>query len=298
MKYFSFSCSFFPDSTSPNLKEIIWDANALCIYLSRMYEFYFPKTRTDGISQLRIHIVDDLEIHARQSLYSPEDIYIFLDWNAYPYLSTPTEKSAFLMDIIQSAIIAYVKDKGWELSSFEIANNKIRENAYRFREYWKKAIVSPDKQHKAQVYFEYDYEKNATFVDFSYKKGNLISRVQFTPTGYSVICESIGTVKWFDDKHVIVYYMGVSRLGKEHQDNLRDYWIVGIDGQVRFHYPRAEIEPLNAHALFNLGVLYWNGTIILQDKARGIELIKQAASMKYKHAGKWLNTNINSQEKE
>ncbi|NDV97045.1 hypothetical protein D0T84_19350 [Dysgonomonas sp. 521] len=263
-----------------------------------MYEFYFSPIRTDGVSQLRVLVVDALTEQVKQSLYSLDDVYAVLDWNAYTCLSSSGEKSAFLMDIIQNKIVAHVKDRGWELSSFEIAYNKIRKKNYQFREYYKKSILSPDKKYKAQVYFEYDYEKNATFVDFSDKKGNPINRVQFTPGGYSVISESIGAMRWLDSNHVIVYYMGVTKLGREHANNMRDYWVIGTDGSVEFHYPKAEAESINAHALYNLGIMYWDGKIILQDKSKGLEYIKQAASLKYKHAEKWLNINYNLKEEE
>lgn len=293
MKYFSFSCPFYPDSTPTGLKEIIWDANTHCTYLSRMYEFFFSPIRTDGVSQLRILIIDDLTAEIKQDLYSSDGVYTVLDWKTYPCLSSSVEKSAFLMDVIQDKIIAHVKNKGWDLSSFETAYNIIKEKNYQFREYYKKSILSPSKDYKANIYFEYDYERNGTFVDFSDKNGNLINRVQFTPSGYSVISDSIGSIKWFDNDHVIIYYMGVTKLGREHANNMRDYWVIGIDGSVEFHYPKAEVETNNAHALYNLGIMYCEGKIILQDKNKGIEYIKQAALLKYKHAEKWLNTNNN-----
>lgn len=60
---------------------------------------------------------------------------------------------------------------------------------------------------------------------------------------------------------------------------------------MEFHYPRVESSEVNSHGLFNLGMLYWKGTAIMQDKERGLELIKKSAELDYLHAQKWIEQN-------
>jgi hypothetical protein len=293
MKYFRFSCRLnteFPHDLRIDYNDTMREADGFCGYLCRMYEFYFPATRTDNVSTLTICFVDKLPEIPTTELFSSVTIYCKIDWVVFSKLPI-NEKPLYLIELCQKEITIFVQKANWNIAPFETAYNKIKSNRGLFREHWKKTVVSPDKQQKAQIYFEDDYERNGTYVDFTDKKGNLINRVQFTPRGYSVYCQDVGAIKWCDCSHVQIYYIQTPRAGADYIGNTRDYWIIGIDGTVEFHYPRVEEEQPNPHGLFNLGIMYWTGGTLLQDKGKGIELIRQSANLKFKHAQKWLEQN-------
>ena len=293
MKYFRFYCGLnpeFPHDLRSDYNETMREADSFCGYLARMYEFYFPATKTDKVSAFDVYLVDKLpeDIQFPQGQFS--STYNVINWTAFKRLSL-REKPLYIIELCQQSMIDFARKENWNLTAFETAFEKINANNGLFREHWKKPVFSPNKQIKAQTYFEDDYEKKGTYIDFTNKEGNLIKRVQFTPSGYSVYCRDIGAIKWEDNFSVKIYYLQTPRAGADYEGNTRDYWIVRTDGTVEFHYPRVEgVEP-NPHGLFNLGILYWNGTTIMQDKEKGIELIRQSAELKYKHAEKWLKRN-------
>lgn len=296
MKYFRFVCGFKTE-LSGNLK-IIHDStmdevSLYCAYLSRMYEFYFPATRTDNVISITVCLIDSShsqELELYESCVSMETVYNVIDLNKFAIL-TPEDKSLYIIELCQQSIMTLVHNMHWNAESFESTYDKIKSTNGLFREHWKKAKVSPDKQLKAQIYFEDDYERNGTYVDFTDKKGKLIKRVQFTPSGYSVYCQDIGAIQWHDNLHVKIFYIYVPRAGNDYLQNMRDYWLIGVNGTMDFHYPRVEGSEINPHGLFNLGMLYWKGTAIMQDKEKGFALIKKSADLNYKHAQKWIEQN-------
>ncbi len=290
MKYFRFSCGLNPESSHDSqsgYNDMMREINGYCGYLARMYEFYFPATRTGDVSALTVCLTDRFPENIPQGVLSGMTVYNVIDWAVFIRL-TLKEKPLYIIELCQQAITELARRENWNTISFQTAFEKIKSDGGRFRDHWKKPVSSPNKQLKAQIYFEDDYEKNGTFVDFTDKKGTLIKRVQFTPRGYSVYCKDIGTIKWSDDSHVKIYYKQTSETYANCEGNNQDYWMIGTDGTIEFHYPRAEHNP---HGLFSLGVLYWDGTTIIQDKEKGLALIKRAAEMKYKHARKWLEQN-------
>ena len=101
-----------------------------------------------------------------------------------------------------------------ELKKYDIYH---RENIALLRDHYKKAVFSLDRQHKAQIYFEYDCQSSGTFVDFTNNKGELLKRIQL----------------------------------KEADSNTNYYWFFSIEEQVAYNCTRANEQ--NPHLLFELG---------------------------------------------
>jgi len=80
-------------------------------------------------------------------------------------------------------------------------------------------------------------------------------------------------------------WLDASTVKVQHQND-RDYWLCGTDGSVTFHYPRAESG--DPHGEFALGKMYYEGSLVLQDQARGLALIEAAAAKGYQHAINFL----------
>lgn len=119
------------------------------------------------------------------------------------------------------------------------------------------------------------------------KKEKLIKRVQFAPKGYQIYCKGISELQWQDDSHVIIkraFGYGFKKTS--------DHWIIGINGSIDYYSPKVENTAVDPHGLFDLGILYWEGKAIMQNKDKGLELIKKAADLNSKHAQKWLERNI------
>lgn len=280
MKYFRFTC------TSNGLfKDIISESQTYCNYLAHMYEYYFPATRTGSATSINIILADSSYDVAKKDLYCVGDIFINVNWNFVGGLSAK-EKHKYFLSLCQNAIIYFIKQNGWNALPFENTFTKIQSNDFLFREHWKKSVLSPDKRLKAQIYFKHDYLSSGTYVDFMDKNNELLKRVQFTPSGYSIICDDVGLIRWIDDTHVAIFYVYTPRAGREAETNTRDYWIIGFDESVEFINPK--INDDNPHAMYNLGLKFWDGKQIMPDKEKGILLITKSAELGFKHAQNWL----------
>jgi hypothetical protein len=276
MKYFRFCADY-----KYQYKNII---NRLALYLQEMYEYHFRPEKTGGVSTFHITFADALP-----KLVGVVEPIIYtcaiVDWQQLETMSDE-ERLIYLLETCQKSILSCVQCENWNAQPFENAYQQIIDNKFGLRTHWKKAVPSSDRQYKAQVYFEYDYEKTGTYIDFTDKTGNLVKRVQFTPNGYAVLCKTIGNIIWTDSSHIRIYYIQVPKVGAGANCNTRYCWLISTDGEVDFCDAKAEQR--DSHALYQLGCAYYEGEIVLEDRVKGLALIKQSAELKYKHAQKWL----------
>ena len=289
MKYFRFVCDIrtIPSEIANATRDSINEVRMYCAYLSRMYEYYFPATQTNHVVSITVCLVEDLQkMEYPQSCVTMKVLPNVIVLDKFNQL-TPQGKAFYIIELCQQSIMALVHEMHWEPDNFERAYDQILKMEGCFRGYWRKAKSSPDKQTKAQIYFEDNYEKDGIYVDFTDKKGKLIKRVQFAPKGYQIYCKGISELQWQDDSHVIIkrgFGYGFKRTS--------DYWIIGINGSIDYYSPKVENTAVDPHGLFDLGILYWEGKAIMQNKDKGLELIRKAADLNSKHAQKWLERNI------
>jgi TPR repeat protein len=87
-----------------------------------------------------------------------------------------------------------------------------------------------------------------------------------------------------------VYFGRIAWRGNETvrvtQDDGRDYWVCSTGGRVTFRYPRADSGERTA--LVALGRMSYEGRVVLADRERGVQLVRQAADKGDKHAVAFL----------
>lgn len=290
MKYFRFVCDIkkkLSEVVDVTRDSAINEVGIFCAYLSRMYEYYFPRTQTDNVVSITVCLIEEnQEMQYPQSCANMIVVSNVIDIDKFKHLA-PNEKSLYIIGICQQSIMSFVSKMCWNAEAFERTYNKVINKNCLFRDYWRKAKCSPNRQLRAQIYFEDDYEKDGIYVDFTDKLGKHIKRVQFAPKGCQIQSKSISELQWENNTHVII-----KRAFAYILTETCDYWKIGIDGSVDYHSPRIKNAIVNPHGLFDLGILYWEGKIIMQDQDKGLELIKQAADLNYKHARKWIERNI------
>lgn len=269
------------------LIDCINEVNKYCSYLSRMYEYYFPPLKTGNVTAITVYLVENLQRLDAPSLCTNMRIVAnIIDLSNFKQMQ-PEEKSLYIIDLCQKCMLSLVREMKWNTEPFEYTYDKIiRVNSY-FREHWKNAKWSPDKQRKAHIYFEDDFEKNGIFVDFTDKRGNLLKRIGFAPNSDQIFSNSISEPQWQDNTHVKIkrsFGTGFSETS--------DYWLIDTDGSVEYHSPRAENIDSNPQGLFDLGILLWEGKAVFQNKKQGLTLIKKSAQLNYKHAKLWLEKNV------
>jgi TPR repeat protein len=142
----------------------------------------------------------------------------------------------------------------------------------RFAFLWRKPLSSPDRRTKVQGFVEAGPRTRIGLV-FTDRQGTQLQRSLLSEmsTGSFDLKYIFGDITWLDDRTV-----------KVTQDNGRDYWLCTSDGGVEFHYPRAESGAADGE--FALGRMYFEGTVVLQDRERGLSLIRSAAAKGDKHA--------------
>ena len=282
VKYFNF---YFQNDLS--CQDTVDKASKICHYLSAMFEYYFKPAKTDKVTRINI-CFGQTTVTENSISTTDRDYFILVDYSKIRLLSD-METVEFLVPQIQQAIIACAKKEAWDIVPFEVVFDELEKRNFFFREYYKKAIFSKDKHYKARIYFEFDYERSGTYVDFMDKSDHRINRVQFTPSGYSVISKSIGTLEWIDNEHVRIWNVQVPRAGANDKTNQKNYWIVGRDGEVTFGNIFADKH--DPHALYQVGLDYVDGIHVLKDEAKGKTFIQKSANMQYKHALNWIKKN-------
>ena len=262
-----------------------------CSYLSRMYEYYFSPLRTGNLAGITIYLVGKSQLpELPESCENIKVLTKVIDTDLFARLSAK-DKPIYILGLCQQAIMSLVDEMGWNREAFENTYSKIMNQEGCFREHWHKAKTSPDRQMKAQIYFEDDFESDGIYVDFTDRQGRLLNRIRFAPKGYQVHCKSIGEIQWVDNVSVKIQ----RTFGTGFSDT-SDYWTVGVDGSVDYHSPRAEGVGASTHGLFALGTLFWEGSVVFENKRKGLELIKEAARRNYIHAKKWLEQNMENKD--
>lgn len=254
-----------------------------------MYEYYFPITQTDNVVSITVCLIEDTQdMEYPQPCVNMKVVANVIDIDKFNRL-TSNSKSLYIIRLCQQSIMSLVSEMCWNTEAFEHTYNKIISKNCLFREYWRKAKSSPNRQLKAQIYFEDDYEQDGIYVDFTDKSEKLIKRVQFAPKGYHIYSKMVSEPQWENNSQVIIKRSFAHSFTKT-----SDYWIIGVDGSIDYHSPKTENTEVNPHGLFDLGILYWEGKIVMPNQDKGLELIKKAAELNYKHAQKWIERNINN----
>ena len=268
MKYFRFTCTYIPSYDT-----IVNRVSRFCRYLSAMYEYYFKPIKTAGVSSLHVCFVDK-QPDDYVEVATIKDCFVITDWNNLQKL-TEEDLMRHMLECCQEEIIGCAIKEGWLTHPFEKAYLEIVQKDYLFKQHHKKPVLSQNKQYRAQLYYEFDYKSDGAYVEITDKEKRIINRIQFAPSGYLVICGSIGTISWLNDNTVRVS-----------ESNRCSYWTVGLNGNVE--YGNIKADKNDAHALYQLGVDYFNGIQVLKDEQKGFQLVQKSAELGYKHAKKWI----------
>lgn len=277
-KYFDFKIWSTPVQENIDLSNLIKFIDVL----SWMYNYYFIKEEQTHSFKLFIYLCEIGRFHFEQGyevefqehfnrMQKPHDAYtIRLNIN-YKYLS---------LEVIHAKIIevlgAFSKENT-ALNTDVISKiyQKILDNNFQFKEYCSARISNPKGEMDAQFCLQEDMEDTGGFVAF-WENEKIINRVKFKPRGYQLIEEQF-LGYWLNNTSFKIY---------SSNKHFKGYWIAYITGEVEFIFDRSNSG--NPHHLFMLGKMYFSGELVLEDKRKGIELIKKAANQGYKHALNWL----------
>jgi hypothetical protein len=130
-----------------------------------------------------------------------------------------------------------------------------------------------------EVDFTNTVRLEAVFVN---NQGQTILRKLFSVVGpgFGPVEFVLGAIEWIDNSSVKITH-----------ENGRNYWIGHNDGTLDFFYPRAQKD---AHGMFDLGRMYWEGQYVLRNPELGRQFIELAAQKGYHHAIEYLGKFVHS----
>ena len=107
----------------------------------------------------------------------------------------------------------------------------------------------------------------------------LINKIKFSNNGRAIV--NIGDIEWINENIIrIYYYIGYVK-GRKY------FWEISINGNIDFQ----NIDQNDSQELYNLGLIYYEGKVIIENSNKGIELIKKSSEMGYNHAKNWIVKN-------
>jgi hypothetical protein len=246
-----------------------------------MYEHLATPLPSGGISKANIYftsttISDDpseaLGIATVRQNFDP------MYFSALP----PRDRQRYFLDQFHSAMLKCASSFGWDRSHFVDVHRQIIERDFQFTFFWKKPITSPDRRLKAQPFIDASTFPTRLYLIFFDREMHEFRRTLLSVgnDGPGAVEFALGDIRWIDATTVRI----------RHQ-NERDYWECTTDGDLQFHYPRADQG--DPHGQYDLGRMYFEGQWVLQDQTRALELIRAAAAQGFKHAVKFLASQQN-----
>jgi len=242
-------------------------------YLCWTFEHYATPVKTTGIGKVNVCFTQSAPN------LPPDDVlgiaYVFEHFDVARYQSLANrDRALYHLDRLHAALARCARHYGWDPQSIEAAYAQIKEADFRFAFAWKKPLASPDRRLKVQVAVEVT-DATRLYLVFTDRGGREMRRILLTRIGFGSIEFLLGRIAWQDATTVRI----------EHH-NGRDYWLCSTDGSPEFHYPPARDG--NPQGVFSLGRMYYEGSFLLQDRTRGLELIESAAQQGDKHAQNYL----------
>jgi len=107
MKYFRFVCDIkkkLSEVVDATRDSAINEVGIFCAYLSRMYEYYFPRTQTDNVVSITVCLIEEnQEMQYPQSCANMIVVSNVIDIDKFKLLA-PNEKSSYIIGICQQSI--------------------------------------------------------------------------------------------------------------------------------------------------------------------------------------------------
>jgi hypothetical protein len=244
-------------------------------HISFLLESLFTPAHPKGIIKANIYLTKSKQPKEITDIFAITDIYAHFDIDHFIALSANQQRLYFL-NTIHAALSRGATVYGWDRDRLDACCAQIIAKKFKLQKLWRKPKASPNRKLRAHILLDIS-STTKLWIVFSDPSGNQISRTMFSimPSSAGPIEFILGDIKWIDNQTVRVRH-----------SNHRDYWLLGVDGDIKFIYPRTESG--DAQAEYQLGRMYLEGRYVLQARERAMNLIKSAAGKDYKHAIRFL----------
>lgn len=241
-----------------------------------MYEHLATPLASGGVSKVNIYFTGTATTGDPSEVLGIATVDQHFD-TAHFFALSPRDRQSYFLEQLHAAMLRCAEHFGWDPQRLVNAYRQIISRDYRFTFFWKKPLTSSDRRTKVQPFIDASTFPTHLYLIFFDTKMHELRRVLLSigADGPGAVEFLLGGIHWIDAKTVRV----------QHQ-NKRDYWLCTTDGELQFHYPRADQG--DPHGQYDLGRMYCDGQWVLQDQARGLELIRAAAKQGFKHAIRFL----------
>lgn len=238
-----------------------------------MYESLLPKVESKPIRKILFDIASPQDESTKfEVLIDIARIPLILDLHNYKQKDSK-QKMRILLDLVQGEILLLAERFGWSADPFRKVYNEILSREFHFDGYWGKPKKNASRSVEAQLYWHF-FDAIHVYLELRSPEARRLPFLTLAPA-FGALNE-VATLKWEDDNLIKVLH-----------SNKRDYWLIDVAaGEVEFHYPRAENG--DPYGQYDLGMMYLNGNLVRQDKARALHWIRLAAQNNYNHAIKLL----------
>lgn len=152
MKYFRFVCEIKAKSSEDvnKSRDCINEVGIYCAYLSRMYEYYFPATQTDNVVSITVCLIDNLQKTKYPTSCDMKVVSNVVNIDKFNQL-TPKDKSFYIIDLCQQAIMSLVYEMQWNTEVFEHTYDKIISMGGLTSDYWMIGVDGSIEYHSPRV---------------------------------------------------------------------------------------------------------------------------------------------------
>ncbi len=245
-------------------------------HLGWMYEHYATPLPSGGVAKVNVAFTTT---ELNDELYEVLGIAeVYERFDAAHFLSlSPKKRQLYFLDRLHAALLRCAKQFGWDPSRLDATYQRILAEEFAFRFFWKKPLSSPNRQMKVQALIEVKSFPAHLYLIFFDRDMHEMGRTLLSvgTDGPGAVEFALGEIRWLDANTVRV----------QHQ-NGRDYWLCTTQGELEFHYRRAENG--DRHGQYDLGRMYYDGQWVLKDQEMGLQWIQAAADQGYRHAIQFL----------
>lgn len=238
------------------------------------------KLEFGGIAKIQIHFTENHQQEKQQeTLIDVVLVYKYLDIQDFLRRSS-VEKRIMLAELVHDAMRAVACEHQVDAVILEPIRTKVVERLPNFKGWLTAEKFNASKECSARLYFNYGksievgcHIRRPKGPDE--KKDSDIILFYHAPILEPVI-KMFSKLAWVDNSKVIVPRKGTA-----------DFWRIDVDeGTSEFVFDRAVSG--QAHGLYDLGLMYLNGVLVLPDRKKAKHFLEEASRKGYKKADRIL----------
>jgi len=240
------------------------------------------KLEFGGIAKIQVHFTENHRQEKQQeTLIDIVLVYKYLDIQDFLRRSS-VDKRIMLAELVHDAMCAVACEHQVDPAILEPIRTKVVERLPNFKGWLTAEKFNASKECSARLYFNYgksieagcDIRRPKSPVA---KKDSDIILFYHAPILEPVV-KIFSKLSWVDNSRVIVPRKGTA-----------DFWRIDVDEEIsEFVFDRAISG--QAHGLYDLGLMYLNGNLVLPDRKKAKLLLEEASRKGYKKADRILET--------